>query len=76
MTTGYKFVLIIMVNDVTCNDIVDSVSTMTAFSAKSLLRQNWVVYICYITFIESDYFLWVKKTTIQNRFIKIVLLDV
>ena len=40
----YQFVLNIMVNDITCNDIVHSVSVMTlTISAESLLRQNWVV---------------------------------
>ena len=64
MSTEYKFVLNIMVNDVACNDIVHIVSIVTlGMFCKNLLRQNWVVYMCYITFIESDYCLWVKKTT-------------
>ena len=46
--------------------IVHSDSSMIAFSAKTYsVKIGWhyiVSYICYITFIESDYFLWVKKT--------------
>ena len=43
-----------------------SVSIMTAFSEekKKLIPLN-LVGIIYSTFIESDYFLWVKKTTMQ-----------
>ena len=63
------FVVNIMVNDVTCNDIVYSISIMTLsfFLQKAYcVKTGWyyiVSYICYITFIESDCFLWVKKPT-------------
>ena len=59
-----------MVNDVACNDILHSVSIMTVsiFLQKAYsVQTGWhyivlYMYICYITFVESDYFLWVKKT--------------
>ena len=54
-----------MVNDVACNDIVHRVSIMTAKNAYSVQTGRHYIgsYICYITFVESDYFLWGKKTT-------------
>ena len=58
-----------MVNDFACNDIVHSNSVMTVsiFCKKAYSFKTWwqyiVLYICYITFTESDYFLSIKKTT-------------
>ena len=58
-----------MVNEFTCNHIVrsDSVMVVSIFCKKNYSDKiGWhyiVSYICYIAFIESDYFLWVKKTT-------------
>ena len=57
----------IMVNDIACNDIVHSVSVVTfsVFCKKTYsVKTGWhykVIYICYITFIESDYSLWIQE---------------
>ena len=59
------FVLNTSVNEFTCNHIMRNDSQhflQKTYSVK--IRWHYIVsYICYITFIESDYFLWVKKTT-------------
>ena len=57
-----------MVNDVACNDsaqcfILDTQNILQkAYSVKSGWHYK-VSYICYLTFIEIDYFPCIKKTT-------------
>ena len=69
MKIAYKFVLNIMVNNVAYNDSMYSVSIMAVsrFYKKLIpLKLGSIIIVSdifYITFIESDYFLCVIKTT-------------
>ena len=61
------FISNITVNEFTCNHVVlsDSIMIVSIFCKKTYsvkIGLHYIVsYICYITFNESDYFLWVKK---------------
>ena len=57
-----------MVNEFTCNhtEHSDSIMSQHLMQKTYSVKIGWhyiVSYICYITFIESDYFLWVMKST-------------